>query len=126
MSETNATGLGARTGNEESSSEKDVQPDPAESVGLGGQYAKLTAFQRDILWILSEGPKYGLAIKRTLEDLYNEEVNHGRLYPNLDQLAEKGLLEKGEIDDRTNSYELTDTALSELEDRQSWERGEEA
>ena len=68
----------------------------------------LTAFQHNILVILSEKPMYGLAIKRQLEDYYGTEVNHGRLYPNLDNLVEMGLVEKSELDKRTNQYELTD------------------
>ena len=34
---------------------------------------------------------HGLAIKEELEGYYESEVNHGRLYPNLDTLVEKGL-----------------------------------
>ena len=68
----------------------------------------LTAFQQNILSILAEEPMYGLAIKRELEAYYGSEVNHGRLYPNLDDLVEHGLVEKSELDKRTNQYELTD------------------
>ncbi|OYR60939.1 PadR family transcriptional regulator, partial [Halorubrum sp. E3] len=50
--------------------------------------ADLTAFQQNILTILSEEPMYGLAIKRELESYYGSEVNHGHLYPNLDELVE--------------------------------------
>jgi DNA-binding PadR family transcriptional regulator len=79
----------------------------------------LTAFQQNILVILSEEPMYGLAIKRQLESYYGTEVNHGRLYPNLDDLVEMGLVEKSELDKRTNQYELTeeghDAVLSRLE-----------
>ncbi|MFB6164182.1 MAG: helix-turn-helix transcriptional regulator, partial [Haloarculaceae archaeon] len=63
---------------------------------------ELTAFQQNILVILSEEPRYGLAIKRELETYYDSEVNHGRLYPNLDDLVEMGLVEKSELDKRTN------------------------
>ncbi|MDZ5812211.1 PadR family transcriptional regulator [Halorubrum sp. AD140] len=79
----------------------------------------LTAFQQNILAILSEEPMYGLAIKRELESYYGSEVNHGRLYPNLDDLVAEGLVEKSELDKRTNQYELTeaghDTVLGQLE-----------
>ena len=81
--------------------------------------AELTAFQQNILAILSEEPMYGLAIKRELESYYDSEVNHGRLYPNLDDLVEDGLVEKSELDKRTNQYELTeaghDAVLGQLE-----------
>jgi DNA-binding PadR family transcriptional regulator len=77
------------------------------------QYANLSAFQRDILLVLSrlergEEDSYGLAIKRLLEDRYGEDVNHGRLYPNLDEMIDLGLVERGQIDKRTNRYTLTD------------------
>ena len=80
----------------------------------------LTAFQHNILVILSEEPMYGLAIKRELEDFYGEEVNHGRLYPNLDTLVEKGFVEKSELDKRTNQYELTDDGLAAVVDSLQW------
>jgi len=68
----------------------------------------LTGFQRDILRILGlEGGMYGLAIKSELEDRYDVEVNHGRLYPNLDDLVEDGAVVKSQLDKRTNLYELT-------------------
>ena len=90
-------------------------------------YVDLTGFQRDILWMLTrlDGDVHGLRIKESLEEMGYGEVNHGRLYPNLDTLVRSGFVEKGEIDRRTNEYELTDEALQLLADRQSWERGEE-
>lgn len=82
---------------------------------------ELTAFQRNILVILAEEPRYGLAIKRELEAYYSSEVNHGRLYPNLDDLVEMGLVEKSELDKRTNQYELTDDGYEALLDQLNWE-----
>ena len=80
----------------------------------------LTAFQQNILVILSEEPMYGLAIKSHLETYYGTEVNHGRLYPNLDDLVEMGLVEKSELDKRTNQYELTDDGHAALLDQFDW------
>ncbi|MWG34795.1 PadR family transcriptional regulator [Halomarina oriensis] len=69
----------------------------------------LTAFQMQCLRVMgATGGDYGLGIKRELEARYGEEVNHGRLYPNLDDLVQSGLVEKSEIDRRTNGYELTE------------------
>lgn len=84
----------------------------------------LSAFQRDVLYVLAglENP-YGLAVKSELEAYYENDVNHGRLYPNLDELADRGYVEKGEIDRRTNSYELTDEGWQLLADRRQWETG---
>ncbi|OYR87592.1 PadR family transcriptional regulator [Halorubrum sp. E3] len=91
-------------------------------------YLDLNAFQRDILWQLLnlDGAEYGLAIKEALEASGYAEVHHGRLYPNLDDLVEDGLVEKSAIDKRTNEYALTDAAVELLDERQSWERGESA
>ena len=82
----------------------------------------LTGFQRDLLYVIAglDGPK-GLAIKDRLDDYYGTEINHGRLYPNLDALVEKGLVEKGRIDDRTNAYSLTQRGERELAARREWE-----
>lgn len=80
----------------------------------------LTAFQQNILVILSEEAMYGLAIKRELEDYYGAEVNHGRLYPNLDTLVEKGLVDKSALDKRTNEYALTDAGEQVIFDRLDW------
>ncbi|WP_435099533.1 helix-turn-helix transcriptional regulator [Halarchaeum sp. P4] len=80
----------------------------------------LNGFQRDALTAAAaverdgETP-YGLAIKRELEDAYGKEVNHGRLYPNLDSLVNKGLIEKGKIDDRTNEYRVTERGFALLD-----------
>jgi len=82
----------------------------------------LTGFQRDLLYVAA-GLKepHGLAIKDELEDYYEKEIHHGRLYPNLDTLVEKGLIEKGEADRRTNVYSVTRRGHREIEDRRRWE-----
>jgi hypothetical protein len=85
----------------------------------------LTAFQTNILFVLrgcqrgrydgrAPAGAMGLAIKDILEtdEWLGEEVNHGRLYPNLDTLVEHGLVEKSELDKRTNHYELTDNGTT--------------
>mgnify|MGYP000536634340 CR=1 FL=1 len=81
----------------------------------------LTAFQRNILVILAEEARYGLAVKRELETYYDSDVNHGRLYPNLDELVEKDLVEKSELDKRTNEYGLTEKGYDVLLEQLSWE-----
>jgi DNA-binding PadR family transcriptional regulator len=82
----------------------------------------LTGFQRDLLYVIAGlDEPHGLAIKEELEGYYESEVNHGRLYPNLDTLVEKGLVEKGQRDRRTNFYTLTRRGERELDARQDWE-----
>jgi DNA-binding PadR family transcriptional regulator len=91
------------------------------SAGVDQQTVRdLTAFQRNILVILTEEPMYGLAVKRELEEYYGTEVNHGRLYPNLDELVELGLVEKSELDKRTNQYALTDDGFEAVLDQLDW------
>jgi len=93
----------------------------AQAVSGGERVAReLTAFQQNILVILSKEPMYGLAVKRELESYYGTEVNHGRLYPNLDDLVEMGLVEKSELDKRTNQYELTEAGHDAVLGRVEW------
>jgi len=92
----------------------------AQNADTTGIARELTAFQQNILVILTEEPMYGLAIKRNLEDYYGTEVNHGRLYPNLDDLVDLGLVEKSELDKRTNQYALTETGHDAVADRLDW------
>jgi PadR family transcriptional regulator PadR len=82
----------------------------------------LTGFQRDLLYVAAgkDEPK-GLALKDELEQYYESQIHHGRLYPNLDELVEKGLIEKGQLDKRTNSYEVTQRGHREIEARREWE-----
>jgi len=83
----------------------------------------LTGFQRDLLYVIAGMDEpHGLAIKDEIEGYYGTEINHGRLYPNLDTLVEKGLVEKGQIDQRTNSYSLTQRGERELAARNEWEQ----
>ncbi|EMA44551.1 transcriptional regulator [Halococcus morrhuae DSM 1307] len=92
----------------------------AQAVQDSGIARDLTAFQQNILAILSDEPMYGLAIKRQLESYYDSEVNHGRLYPNLDDLVEMDLVEKSERDKRTNDYALTDDGYEAVVDQLDW------
>ena len=82
----------------------------------------LTGFQRDLLYVVAglDDP-HGLAIKDELEDYYESEIHHGRLYPNLDTLVEKGLIEKSQRDRRTNKYTTTRRGTREIEARAEWE-----
>lgn len=82
----------------------------------------LTGFQRDLLYvIIGLNKPHGLAIKAEMDDYYPDEIHHGRLYPNLDTLVDKGLVEKGQQDNRTNSYLLTQRGRREIEVRREWE-----
>ncbi len=82
----------------------------------------LTGFQRDLLYVIAgaERPS-GQDVKEEAEQYYSAEINHGRLYPNLDTLVNKELIEKGELDRRTNYYDITDAGEAAIEDRREWE-----
>jgi len=88
----------------------------------GIAWTNLTGFKRDLLEAIqrleTDGEtSYGLAIKEELERSYREDINHGRLYPNLDDLVEMGLVEKADIDRRTNEYALRPEAKAMLQQR---------
>lgn len=63
----------------------------------------------------------GLEIKDELEEYYENEIHHGRIYSNLDLVVNRGLISKGEIDKRANYYRLTDRGEREIEARREWE-----
>jgi PadR family transcriptional regulator PadR len=82
----------------------------------------LTGFQRDLLYIIAgTNEPHGLAVKECAEEYYENEIHHGRLYPNLDTLVEKGLIEKGQKDRRTNVYTITRRGEREITAREEWE-----
>lgn len=78
----------------------------------------LTGFQRELLVAigsLGERPS-GQEVKNRWEAQNGEETTTGRLYPNLDELVEAGLIKRGEKDRRTNYYASTqsgDEALNQ-------------
>lgn len=83
----------------------------------------LTGFQRDLLYVIAGADQpSGQDVKSEIETYYSAEINHGRLYPNLDTLVNKELVEKGQLDRRTNYYAITDDGLESIERRREWER----
>lgn len=82
---------------------------------------ELTSFQRDLLYVIAGKTKpSGQEIKTDLEESMGE-ITHGRLYPNLDTLVEKGYVDKGQSDRRTNFYKITQKSLDDLHARREWE-----
>lgn len=81
----------------------------------------LTAFRRDLLYTIAGlDEPHGIAIKDKLEKYYESEITPGKLYPNLDVLVGKNLVNKGQHDLRTNSYELTEQGYLKVETHQKW------
>ncbi|WP_222913694.1 helix-turn-helix transcriptional regulator [Natrinema sp. SYSU A 869] len=81
----------------------------------------LTGFQRDLLYVIAGADRpSGQDVKDEIEQYYTNEINHGRLYPNLDTIVTKELVEKGQLDRRTNYYALTEDGEQAITDRQEW------
>ena len=82
----------------------------------------LTGFQRDLLYVIAGADRpSGQNVKEEVEGYYSSEINHGRLYPNLDTLVNKELVEKGQLDRRTNYYAITEEGLARIDERREWE-----
>jgi DNA-binding PadR family transcriptional regulator len=82
----------------------------------------LTGFQRDLLYVIAGADQpSGQDVKDEIEQYYSSEINHGRLYPNLDTIVNKEFVEKGQLDRRTNYYAITDEGEQAIEDRYEWE-----
>ncbi|WP_436348707.1 PadR family transcriptional regulator [Natronorubrum sp. FCH18a] len=82
----------------------------------------LTGFQRDLLYVIAGADQpSGQDVKEEVEQYYSAEINHGRLYPNLDTLVNKELVEKGQLDRRTNYYAIADSGETRIQERREWE-----
>ncbi|WP_226043548.1 helix-turn-helix transcriptional regulator [Natrinema sp. DC36] len=88
----------------------------------GVSWSDLNSTQRDILEAIGrleaddqDSRVYGLGIKREYEQHHSKSLNGAQLYPNLDKLRDYGLIEKHELDRRTNEYPLTDAGRSMLQ-----------
>jgi len=83
----------------------------------------LTGFQRDLMYVILDNDQpSGQEIRRNMEEYYDSSnVNHGRLYPNLDTLVEEDIIVKGAKDQRTNYYDMTEKGESFIQDRRAWE-----
>lgn len=84
--------------------------------------ADLTGFQRDMLYVIyGLDEPIGLEISDSLTEYYDEEINNGRLYPNLNDLVELGALNKEERDRRSFYYTVSDEGVEMLSNRRTWE-----
>jgi DNA-binding MarR family transcriptional regulator len=92
-------------------------------------HTDLTAFQLRMLAVIAGHERdiyggrhltYGLSIKRALKDVDGKEIKSSRLYPNLNDLVDDGLVAKRELDKRTNGYELTDAGEHLLREHVQW------
>lgn len=82
----------------------------------------LIGFQRDILYILAGLDEPNRSEIRThLEEYYATTVDRGQLYPNLDRLVERKLIEKKQEEKQQNAYTLTPRGQREINNRRQWE-----
>ena len=85
--------------------------------------APTTAFRYELLAALNSlhdqpsGQEVRRHIERHNSPESTDDVNRSRLYPNLNCLIESGYVSKGEIDKRTNYYELTESGADVLSAR---------
>jgi DNA-binding PadR family transcriptional regulator len=83
----------------------------------GVRWFDLNAFQRDlVVEIYQMDQPSGQAISGRLEAEHGVDVTHTRLYSNLNDLVDLGLLDKGEQDQRTNYYQITNDGQTLVED----------
>ena len=78
------------------------------------QWYDCTGFQRDLLLGIATHARldedaYGANLHRWLEARYPNNVNRSRVYTNLGDLDDAGLVTRRPINDRKTAYELTDT-----------------
>lgn len=109
------------SGSPSSSQEPCTSLEPRCCADGGVTWSDLTGFQRDLLMAIrrcteEELVPTGRTINDRLESRYDEEINNGRLYQNLGDLVERGLLEKGFVDGRTNTYSLSEPAADMLDE----------
>ena len=90
----------------------DQDPPPVGSIDFSTYNipTDLTTFQTYLLCLIYRFETVeGVTLQNALEDLYPEDINHGRLYPSLDRMVESGLISKQtkESDKRRKEYSLT-------------------
>jgi len=88
-----------------------------------GTIHELRGFQRDLLFVINglDDPN-GQEVLGEMNRAVADEIQHGRLYSNLDDLVEMGLVEKAAKNGRTNRYTLTPAGREILKSRREWER----
>jgi len=115
MQPANSTGMKPRTTDDVSNTNNRCHC--AVEADGGVRWFDLTGFERDLIVEIHqmEQPS-GQDILDRLEAEHGEVVTTGQLYPNLDDLVDYGLLNKGEQNRRTNYYEVTNDGRRLVED----------
>ena len=115
MQPTNSTGMEPRTTDDVSNTNNHCHSGVEADGGV--RWFDLNASNRDLLVeIYQMDQPSGQDIQHRMKAEHNEDVDHGRLYPNLDDLVDYGLLDKGEQNLRTNYYQITNDGRRLVED----------
>ena len=114
MQPTNSTGMESHTTDDVSNNNR--RHSGAEADG-GVRWFDLNSSKRDLLVeIYQMDQPSGQDIRGRMKAEHDEDVDHGRLYPNLNDLVDVGLLDKGEKDLRSNYYQITNDGQRLVED----------
>lgn len=89
--------------------------------GPAGHVAELTAFQRDVCWVLaSEGPAAVAILQAALTAYYGFDVGRNRLAATVGELADGDLVDRRRHADGTARFRLTTAGRRTLSRRQIW------
>ena len=111
------TGMEPHTTDDESTTNNRCHSGAGAEADGGVRWFDLNASKRDLLVeIYQMDQPSGQDIRDRMEAEHGEDVKHGRLYPNLDDLVDYGLLDKGEQNLRTNYYQITNDGRRLVED----------
>jgi len=84
---------------------------------------ELRGFQRDLLFVICGlSDPNGQEIRAEMEQTLSDDVQHGRVYSNLNDLVDLGYVRKERENGRTNRYMLTEDGEDVIESRHEWER----
>jgi hypothetical protein len=109
---------------EETRLEIQVVPTDADADRLR-RVLELTGFQRDLVFVLARlsGTRpNGVTVREALDRVADRSVTDARLYQNLRELHDTGLVAKRPIDGRTNAYRLQDEATWAMQEYVDWTR----
>ena len=78
---------------------------------------EFTTLRYDVLAVLAEESRKGTAVKPVIDGIYQKDKSLPQIYNALNWLADRGLVDIGKLDARTNLYEITDDGRSVIEQR---------
>jgi len=111
------TGMEPHTTDDESTTNNRCHSGAGAEADGGVRWFDLNASKRDLLVeIYQMDQPSGQDIRHRMKAEHDEDVDHGRLYPNLDDLVDYGLIDKGEQNLRSNYYQITNDGRRLVED----------